>query len=302
MFRFGGRLDGSEFAIGLGLRIGLFVAFTLAYPYLLGSLLSASACRGVGGACGALALVVSMYVKPTAYVALVVSLIPITVRRLRDAALPVWLTAAVTLLILSDTGFATAFGAPWLVNFVNGGLMFAPLGLSIALMALIALAAFPSREVGRSSVLARTLGALLAATVLLEMTLPAISGAVLPSPAFTRPAGKPDQGKLEEGSGRAVWDRRQQGADRLMQSLGTSIYWNMRLQHYRVRALGLIALLFAAVVIAVRRSPGSRGGSTPAQPGSGPSPRPAEHKHATSRHVAGFGRRSGNAQTRAREA
>jgi uncharacterized membrane protein YhaH (DUF805 family) len=97
-----GRLSRGAYARAVAIRIGLFVAATLAFPFLLYGLAKITNCSSIGGACGALAFVVALYVKPTLYLLLVLSFIGITIRRVRDVGLPVWLAAAVPVLMLGD--------------------------------------------------------------------------------------------------------------------------------------------------------------------------------------------------------
>jgi uncharacterized membrane protein YhaH (DUF805 family) len=107
--RFRGTLSCQEYAWAAGLRIAMFAAFTVAFPVLLSAFISLG--TDVRGA-GAFAFVVAIVVKPTAYLVFVLSLLGISVRRLRAAGLPVALAAIIVLLMLGNTAFAVVFAAP----------------------------------------------------------------------------------------------------------------------------------------------------------------------------------------------
>jgi|HubBroStandDraft_6_1064221.scaffolds.fasta_scaffold511119_1 uncharacterized membrane protein YhaH (DUF805 family) len=119
---FAGRMSRGAYARAAAIRIGLFVAATVAFPFVLYAIIKSSNCAGIGGACGALALVVSFYIKPPLYILLVLSFVGITVRRVRDIGLPVALAAAVPVLMLGDVIFGMTFGAHWSLAFTFGAI------------------------------------------------------------------------------------------------------------------------------------------------------------------------------------
>jgi uncharacterized membrane protein YhaH (DUF805 family) len=143
---FAGRLSRGRYARAAAIRIGLFVAATLAFPLLLYAIIKSSNCGGIGGACGALALVVSFYFKPPLYLIFVISFIGITVRRVRDVGLPVALAAAVPVLMLGDVMFGMTFGAPWSLAFSFGVVKKFPTYLIMALMCIGFLCVAPSSD------------------------------------------------------------------------------------------------------------------------------------------------------------
>src|SRR5215204_6604677 len=98
VFTFSNYLDPKRFAIAAGIRIGLFIVSIVIFPPLLWGIANASGCRGVGGACGALGLVVAMAYKPLVAVAFIFSFAGISVRRARDAGVPGWVGLFVPLL------------------------------------------------------------------------------------------------------------------------------------------------------------------------------------------------------------
>jgi uncharacterized membrane protein YhaH (DUF805 family) len=117
---FAGTLSRGAYARAAAIRIAAFIAMTAAFPFLLMAILKVSGCAGIGGACGALGLVVAIYFKPVIYLAFVVSFVGITVRRVRDLSLPVALAAILPILMLGDAMFGVAMGAPWSVGFALG--------------------------------------------------------------------------------------------------------------------------------------------------------------------------------------
>lgn len=148
MFNLRRPLDGEDFARATAWRNGAFVAFTLAFPFLLAAYISQLRCGG--GACGALALVLSIYIKPLAFVVFILSFGFVAMRRLRDAGLPMLLVVPLGLLMLADLQWATAMGAPWTVAFVTGFMGGVPLALMAALALIVTLsvmASMPAPEV-----------------------------------------------------------------------------------------------------------------------------------------------------------
>jgi uncharacterized membrane protein YhaH (DUF805 family) len=149
---FAGRLSRGRYARATAVRIGLFVAATLAFPFLLYAIIKSSNCGGIGGACGALGLVVSVYLKPPFYLLLVLSFIGITIRRVRDVGLPVALAAVVPVLMLGDVMFGMTFGGPWSLAFSFGVItQKLPSYLIMALMCIGFLCVAPSSDEGAGS-------------------------------------------------------------------------------------------------------------------------------------------------------
>jgi uncharacterized membrane protein YhaH (DUF805 family) len=116
MFEFYGRLTRAQFVRASAVRIVLFAASVVVFPFLFVALAQVSGCQGVGGACGALELVVAIAVKPLAFVLFVFSFAGISVRRVRDIGPPGWLG----LLFAADWQFLVTTGAPWSLAFWAG--------------------------------------------------------------------------------------------------------------------------------------------------------------------------------------
>src|SRR5215203_5414852 len=179
VFTFSNYLDPKRFAIAAGIRIGLFIVSIVIFPLLLWGIANASGCRGVGGACGALGLVVAMAYKPLVAVAFIFSFAGISVRRARDAGVPGWVGLFVPLLFAADHAVLTVFGAPWSLGFSLGVLHTAvPRFTIMALWCIGAMCLLPSRaDDGEGFGLAGRVAAGLAVFVSIFAALQALSRA-----------------------------------------------------------------------------------------------------------------------------
>lgn len=153
MFAFG-KLDGPDYAAAAARRNLLLVAVTLAFPFVLREYINVSGCRGIGGACGALALVVSLFAKPAIYVLFALSYASITERRLADAALPRAFALGFVVLMLANVHWGMVMGAPWTVGFATGfgggepTYLMAALAFAAALSVLRTSSELPQSEAG----------------------------------------------------------------------------------------------------------------------------------------------------------
>ncbi len=152
MFR--GRTDAATFAAAAGWVNALFVGVTIAFPFLLYWLLSISGCQRVGGACGALGLVLAIYIKPMIYIAYVLSFLGLAWRRLRDAGLPSVLALGLFVLMLSDVQWGLVMGSPWSVGFATGFRGGFPRALMAGLACVAALSMLPAWGSGGSHAVA----------------------------------------------------------------------------------------------------------------------------------------------------
>src|SRR5829696_563724 len=179
VFTFSNYLDPKRFAIAAGIRIGLFIVSIVIFPLLLWGIANASGCRGVGGACGALGLVVAMAYKPLVAVAFIFSFAGISVRRARDAGVAGWVGLFVPLLFAGDYVVLTVFGAPWSLGFSLGVLHTAvPRFTIMALWCIGAMCLLPSRaDDGEGFGLAGRVAAGLAVFVSIFAALQALSAA-----------------------------------------------------------------------------------------------------------------------------
>lgn len=98
---FAGRLSRGEFASAVAARFGIFASGVLAIPALLYALDQSQYCPPE--MCGPRAAsLITFGIMPVLYIGLMVSLIGISVRRLRDIGVPTALVAVVPLLMLGD--------------------------------------------------------------------------------------------------------------------------------------------------------------------------------------------------------
>ncbi len=67
--------------------LGALVTFTLLFPFLVFEIVKLSSCRGVGGACGAIAAIVGMTVRPLCIAIILIGLAIASWRRVRGAGL-----------------------------------------------------------------------------------------------------------------------------------------------------------------------------------------------------------------------
>lgn len=147
MFKFHGTLDRRRFLWASALRIGLFVASILGFPFLVRAVASATRC-GVD-TCGVVGLITAMAFKPLVFIIFVFSFVGISVRRARDAGVPGWTGLFVPLLFAFDHGFFLFAGASWAFAFSVGVLRIPPPWHTLlALACIAALCALPTRRDG----------------------------------------------------------------------------------------------------------------------------------------------------------
>jgi len=147
-----------KFVFAICWRIAVLVALTLGFPYFLYGLAWATDCAGVGGACGALGAVASVYLKPAIAVLFALFMILPPVRRMRAVGGPWFAGLAIAPLFLADWQFMTAVGAPWSYGFIVGILPTLPAFFLLALLALFMLAAATPPRDERDRLLRRHAG------------------------------------------------------------------------------------------------------------------------------------------------
>jgi uncharacterized membrane protein YhaH (DUF805 family) len=199
MFKFDGCIDRGTFLRSAALRIALFIASIVAFPFLLASVASLSGCARVGGACGAVGLLASMAFKPLAFILLIVSLIGISVRRTRDAGMPGALGLFIPLLFAANYTFFVYAGAPWSFAFSSGVLLQTfPRAALLGLYCVAILCVLPSRyrdgtanPFGAAGLVAFALGVLIAvdATLTLAISFAGMQAGVLQLASMLRGVG-----------------------------------------------------------------------------------------------------------------
>src|SRR5262245_59979910 len=144
MFKFAGTLGRKGFCLAAGLRIGLFLASVVAFPFFLMVLAAGTDCRRVG-ACGAIATIGAAAYKPLVFAIFAFSFVGISMRRARDAGVLGWIGLFVPLLFAADQAFFVVAGIPW--SFGTGVLHLpVPRYASLALACTAVLCALPSRR------------------------------------------------------------------------------------------------------------------------------------------------------------
>lgn len=116
----GGHMSGSQFGVKAGWRVGIFLALTIGFPFIVYGLIVATGARGVGGASGALAVVAGIYLKPVIILGFVISLLSPCWQRMRSLGFSGFAGLLVPLLFLLDWPFLMIAGAHWGVGFSLG--------------------------------------------------------------------------------------------------------------------------------------------------------------------------------------
>ena len=138
-------MSGSQFAVKAGWRVGIFLALTIGFPFIVHGLILATNARSVGGAAGAVAVVAGVYLKPLIILGFLISLLAPCWRRMRSLGLPGMVGLVVPLLFLMDWPYLLIVGAHWGVAFSLGIWqvnlpLFALTGLAILVAMSVALA------------------------------------------------------------------------------------------------------------------------------------------------------------------
>jgi hypothetical protein len=82
-----GFLSGPQFGRKLAIRVGIFLALTLGFPFIVYGLVVATGASRVTGAVGALAVVAGVYLKPVIIGVFLISLVMPCWRRMRSLGL-----------------------------------------------------------------------------------------------------------------------------------------------------------------------------------------------------------------------
>ncbi len=113
-------LSARRYAISIAWRLALFVALILGFPLVTYAVVRLSNCRSVGGACGAVALLSGIYLKPLIILLIASAIIRPSWRRARAIGRhPAW-TLLLPLLVLASGPFLMLVGTHWSVGFVLG--------------------------------------------------------------------------------------------------------------------------------------------------------------------------------------
>jgi hypothetical protein len=190
----GGFMTGSQFGVKAGWRVGIFVALTIGFPFIVYGLVLVTGARSVGGAVGALAVVAGVFLKPVFLLGFVISLCSPCWQRMRSLGFPGFLGLLAPLLFLFDWPYLLVAGTHWGVGFSLGILKLnAPLFAITALAMLIAmaLASPPDDELPSQRIVVRICGVLAIVLFAIALLTGGASLLVMAKLWFMSPAGKP---------------------------------------------------------------------------------------------------------------
>ena len=165
----GGFMSGSQFGVKVGWRVGIFLALTIGFPFIVYGLILVTGARSVGGAVGAVAVVAGVFLKPVFLLGFAISLFAPCWQRMRSLGFPGFIGLLAPFLFLMDWPYLLVTGAHWGVGFSLGILnVKAPLFAMSALAMLIAMVvASPPDDRVPSQRMAGWIGGVLAAVLLL---------------------------------------------------------------------------------------------------------------------------------------
>lgn len=132
----------SDFRTKAMLWLGVLVGFVLAFPLILKALVGLSNCRGIGGACGALAAVIGALLKPAVVLLVGLWLVWMIHRRLRGLGMGAGWSVAALLWLFGSMQFLVGFGNFWGANFSLGIIAFPSMVLTALLLLFIAFLCF----------------------------------------------------------------------------------------------------------------------------------------------------------------
>lgn len=137
-----------KFTLRWSLIIVLLILFIIAFPYILPPLVRASGCEGIGGACGAAAMVFGIYLRMPVVIGVGVYLAILTWKRSRIVGAYPWAFMFVLLMYLASLPFLFAFTNFWATSFALGIVAIGgPLqALAMLLVTLGALSCLPESE------------------------------------------------------------------------------------------------------------------------------------------------------------
>jgi hypothetical protein len=148
----GGFMTGWQFGVKVGWRVGIFLALTIGFPFIVYGLIVATGGRGVGGAAGAVAVAAGAYLKPVIILGFVISLLSPSWKRMRSLGFPGFVGLLVPLLVWLDWPYLMIVGAHWGVGFSLGILRVdLPLFAMTALAMLVAMSVASPPDVSSPS-------------------------------------------------------------------------------------------------------------------------------------------------------
>jgi hypothetical protein len=136
----GGLMDRRRFRLFAVIWLAVLVGFIALFPYLLYGIVKASSCERVGGACGAVAVVVGTTIKPLVIGIAGIVLLRATWRRMRRLEMSRLWIGALVMWYLGSVGFLIGIGNFWGANFSMG--MIGPMRPPVSLLFLLAFMGF----------------------------------------------------------------------------------------------------------------------------------------------------------------
>ncbi len=141
-----GFLTGSQFGWKVAWRVGIFLALTLGFPFIIYGIVLATGAQRVGGASGAMAVVVGIFLKPVIILAFLIAMISPSWKRMRSLGIfPLW-GLMIPLLLAMDYTYFFAVGNFWGASFSMG-----ILAVQMPIYAMTALVLWQSRSRHRAT-------------------------------------------------------------------------------------------------------------------------------------------------------
>ena len=127
------------------LAVGALHLFIFTFPYMLPPLVRATGCQGIGGACGAVALVFGIYLRLPVVIGVGIYLAFLVWKRSRQVGFHPWAFIFLVIIYLAALPFLFSFGNFWAASFALGiGYAGGPLPvLAMLLTILCALSCLP---------------------------------------------------------------------------------------------------------------------------------------------------------------
>lgn len=114
-------MDGDDFRTQMMYWYGGLIVLTLGFPFFLQAVVAATGCAaGGGGACGAVAVIVGMYVKPPLVYIIVIGIGVAMIRRMLSLNLGFGWWVATFFWLLTSSGLFISLGNFWGANFAMG--------------------------------------------------------------------------------------------------------------------------------------------------------------------------------------
>lgn len=113
-------MDGDDFRTQMMYWYGGLIVLTLSFPFFLQGVVAATGCSASGGACGAVAAIVGMYVKPPLVFVIVIGIGVAMIRRMLSLELGYGWWIATFCWLLASSGIFISLGNFWGANFAMG--------------------------------------------------------------------------------------------------------------------------------------------------------------------------------------